>query len=41
MRPADLVVSDHYEGDRALDVHDGVVYLFRDSVLRNFGPRLA
>jgi hypothetical protein len=30
----DLVVSDHYEGDRALDVHAGVVYLFGNRQLR-------
>jgi hypothetical protein len=33
----DLVVSDHYEGDHALDVHAGVVYLWRHSGLRPGG----
>ncbi len=30
----DLVISDHYEGDRSLDIHAGVVYLFYNSRLR-------
>ncbi len=30
----DLVISDHYEGDRSLDIHAGVVYLFDNSRLR-------
>jgi hypothetical protein len=37
----DLVISDHYEGDRSLDIHAGVVYLFYNSRLRLApgGPR--
>ena len=30
----DLVISDHYEGDRSLDIHAGVVYLFYNARLK-------
>jgi hypothetical protein len=32
---ADLLVGDHYEGDPALDIHAGVVYLYRNALLRS------
>jgi hypothetical protein len=34
----DLVIGDHYEGDPALDVHAGVVYLFANAQLRGGRP---
>lgn len=37
----DLVVSDHYEGDHALDIHAGMVYLFRNTAFAGADPARA